>query len=105
MINTTKFYSKYKQFQIKSNMKKKLFGSIAVLAVAALTAFNVNVNSQENGLSDVSLENVEALAYELPEATITCGRYTGRCWRHCFYFSGSYTITCEFTGRQSDHCA
>ena len=42
----------------------KVLGSIAVLAIAALTAFNVNMNSQENGLSDVSLDNVEALANE-----------------------------------------
>jgi len=45
-------------------MKKKFFGSLAVLAIAAVAAFNVNVNTQENGLSDVSLDNVEALASE-----------------------------------------
>jgi len=47
-------------------MKKKILGSIAVLAIAALTAFNVSINSQENGLSDISLNNVEALASEHP---------------------------------------
>ena len=45
-------------------MKKKFFGSLAVLAIAAVAAFNVNVNTQEEGLSDVSLDNVEALAGE-----------------------------------------
>ena len=45
-------------------MKKKVFGSIAVLAIAAMAAFNVNIKTQENGLSDVSLANVEALASE-----------------------------------------
>ena len=45
-------------------MIKKITGSIAILAIAALTAFNVNMNSQENGLSDISLENAEALANE-----------------------------------------
>ena len=45
-------------------MKRKILGSIAVFAIAALTAFNVNMNSQENGLSDISLDNVEALASE-----------------------------------------
>lgn len=46
-------------------MKKKILGGIAVLAIAVVAAFNVNinVNIQENGLSDISLENVETLAY------------------------------------------
>ena len=44
--------------------KKKLFGSIAVLAIASMAAFNVNVNTQEKGLSDISLSNVSALASE-----------------------------------------
>jgi hypothetical protein len=43
---------------------KKLFGSIAVLAIAAMAAFNMNINADENGLSNVSLDNVEALANE-----------------------------------------
>ena len=47
--------------------KKTIFGSIAVLVIAAMAAFNVNVNSQEKGLSDVSLANVEALANETPD--------------------------------------
>ena len=45
-------------------INKKIIGSIAVLAIAAITAFNVNVNTQETRLSDVSLDNVEALASE-----------------------------------------
>ena len=50
-------------------MKRKILGSIAVLAIAALTAFNVNINTQENGLSDISLDNVEALATEQLSST------------------------------------
>ena len=50
-------------------MKHKVIGSIAVLAIAALTAFNVNINTQENGLSDISLDNVEALATEQLSST------------------------------------
>ena len=42
--------------------KKKLLGTIAALAIAATVAFNVNLNSQEKGLSDVYLANVKALA-------------------------------------------
>ena len=46
-------------------MKKKFFGSIVVLAIAAIAAFNVNVNTQWKGLSDISLQNIEALASEV----------------------------------------
>ena len=44
-------------------MKKKIFGGIAVLAIAAVAAWNVgvNLNSQKSGLSDVLLANIEAL--------------------------------------------
>ena len=42
-------------------MKKKLFYGFAVLAIAAVAAFSVNLNPKGNGLSDVSLANVEAL--------------------------------------------
>ncbi|MDR2557170.1 MAG: NVEALA domain-containing protein [Bacteroidales bacterium] len=45
-------------------MKKVIFGSIAVLALAILAAFNVNFNFRSNKLSDISLANVEALANE-----------------------------------------
>ena len=44
-------------------MNKKIFYGIAVCVVAAMAAWNVNMNSNE-GLSDVSLANVEALASE-----------------------------------------
>jgi hypothetical protein len=45
-------------------MKKKIFGGIALLAIAAVAAWNVDLNSQSNELSAVSLANVEALAGE-----------------------------------------
>ncbi|GBU08814.1 hypothetical protein AwDysgo_21450 [Bacteroidales bacterium] len=44
-------------------MKKKIFGGIAVLAFAAIVAFNVGLTkSDDNLLSDLSLANIEALA-------------------------------------------
>jgi hypothetical protein len=43
-------------------MKKKILGGIAILAIAAVAAFNVGFNSQSDDLSDVLLANVEALA-------------------------------------------
>jgi anti-sigma regulatory factor (Ser/Thr protein kinase) len=45
-------------------MNKKILYGIAVLAIAAVAAWNVNLNSQNNDLSDISLANVEALAEE-----------------------------------------
>ena len=48
-------------------MKKIIFNSIAVLAIAATIAFNVNLSKQGNGLSDISLANLEALANESNE--------------------------------------
>ena len=43
-------------------MKKKLFFGFAVLAIAAVGTFTMNVNSNDYGLSDISLANVEVLA-------------------------------------------
>ena len=45
-------------------MKKIILSGIAIFAIAALATFNVNINTQENGLSDISLSNIEALASE-----------------------------------------
>lgn len=46
-------------------MKKKIFGGLIVLAIAAVAAFNVNLNSEDSEDSEfslLSLANVEALA-------------------------------------------
>ena len=43
-------------------MKKFIFGGIAIVAIAVVTAFSVNLKSNEYGLSDVGLSNAEALA-------------------------------------------
>ena len=53
-------------------MKTKIFGGIAVLAIAAAIAFNVNLSTKSNGLSDISLANVEALAQD-ENGDETCG--------------------------------
>jgi hypothetical protein len=44
--------------------KNKIFSSLAIVAIVAMTAFNMSVSSQNNVFSDVSLDNVEALANE-----------------------------------------
>jgi hypothetical protein len=62
--------------------KKKIFGFLAVLIIAAGAVWNVNLNSQKNDLSALSLANVEALAQNPGEGgTIIihcCGNY-GEC--------------------------
>lgn len=68
-------------------MKKRLFGSIAILAIAAMTAFNMNINADEKGLSDVSLENVEALAQEIGGSV--------RCYQE---YSGTFTCASYWNG-------
>ncbi|GHT12843.1 hypothetical protein FACS189426_16850 [Bacteroidia bacterium] len=47
-------------------MNKKVLLGVAAFAIAAVSVFNVNFNSQKsNNLSGVSLANVEALAIEI----------------------------------------
>jgi hypothetical protein len=66
--------------------KKKIFGSLAVLAIAAMAAINVSVNSRDNGLADVSLANVEALANENPDCPNGCLDQAGTgCWCYIYY--------------------
>ena len=52
-------------------MKKKIFGGILAVAIAAVAAVNVNFNNEaDDALSALSLANVEALAFgEGPEKT------------------------------------
>ena len=66
-------------------MKKKIFGCIAVLAIAAVAAWNVSVNfsSQKDELSDIFLANADALAIEISSQgnwTVTIlGVHSWRC--------------------------
>ena len=43
-------------------MKQKFLYGFAVLAIAVVAAWNVNLSSKGSGLSDLALANVEALA-------------------------------------------
>jgi len=73
-------------------MKKKIFGGIAVLAIAAAAAFNVNFSAQSNGLSDVSLANVEALAQESTTTYPSCN--TDIYYFSCTQYNTSYYCPC-----------
>jgi hypothetical protein len=68
------------------NIKKRIFGSIVVLAIAGLAAFNINVNKQKNELFDVSIANVEALAGESS---------SGACYQE---YTGTFTCAPYWTG-------
>ena len=43
--------------------KKKIFGLLAAGLIAAVATTNLNIVSNEKGLSNISLANVEMLAY------------------------------------------
>ncbi|MDR3235287.1 MAG: NVEALA domain-containing protein [Prevotellaceae bacterium] len=43
-------------------MRKKLIIAASVVAIGAIAAFNVSMNSQSGNLSDLALANVEALS-------------------------------------------
>ena len=67
-------------------MKKKILGGIAIIAIAAFAAFNMNVSSKGAGLSDISLANVEALAKsENPDCPNGCVKGDGGCYCYAWY--------------------
>ncbi len=49
--------------------KKSILGLLAVVMIAAVAALNVSLNSQKETLSDLAMENVEALASEQPDTS------------------------------------
>ena len=58
-------------------MKKKILGGFAVVVIAAVAAFNINIDmSTDSNLSTVNLANVEALAQD-EGGTVTCSNSCG----------------------------
>ena len=57
---------------------KKIFILIAAFLIATISTFNVSINSNERGLSNVSLNNVEALAQE--SGSPSCVSIRGYCY-------------------------
>ncbi len=81
--------------------KQNFFGLLAVVMIAAVAAFNVSLNSQKETLSDLAMENVEALAFEYP--TLSC---TGYCLWHPSYNCSVYVYNgyyYEYKGRCSGY--
>lgn len=43
-------------------MKKKILGSLTVIAIVAMTVLNMNLNAEKNEFSALTMDNVEASA-------------------------------------------
>lgn len=85
-------------------MKKNILKATLVAAFALFAGYNVYTSQKSDVMSDLTLANVEALAYgEDGGATITCSRScsdgVGRCWIR------SNSGYCAFTGYQADSCS
>ena len=73
-------------------MRKKIIGGFAVLAIAAVAAWNMNINNNNSlYLSDISLENMEALANENEHVV----GLPGTNWK-------IFTITCTYSTTNSN---
>jgi len=71
-------------------MKKKIFGGVAVLAIAVVAALNVIVSTNNHKISDISLTNVEALAGENLDCPNGCYPNGSGCYKKCKEFHKTY---------------
>jgi len=80
-------------------MKKKILGGLAVLAIAAIAAWNVNFSSKTEGMmSDVMLANIQALAQSE-------GGGSGDCkWKQVYCVGGSNIIEACITVGDGNEC-
>ncbi len=88
-------------------MKTKIFGGIAIVAIALAVAFNVSLNTgKTNNASLLALANVEALA-DTEEGGITCHQTCYHspaiCWGTEWNYS-NWDAKCYRTGSMSDKC-
>lgn len=66
-------------------MKKKVFGAVALIAIAVAAGWNYQQNNNKVEMSDLTLENIEALASGEGGGGMTdcpngCLTYTGICF-------------------------
>ena len=67
-------------------MKKKLFSVLSAMAIMALVAYASQASNEEAVLSDIALENAEALAYHInPKCPDGCLEPPGYCYRYKEY--------------------
>lgn len=92
-------------------MKHNFLKIALVAAVVATAGYGVYENQRQDMMSEVMMENLEALArYELPDVEITCNKNDyiapGQCWApdgECFRLM-QYYQACRFTGYQYMYC-
>jgi len=64
-------------------MKKKLFGSLAILTIAVIVAFNVNLSTKKSDMTSLlALANVEALASGETDAEFTAATGCKAVWEN-----------------------
>jgi hypothetical protein len=85
-------------------MKKRIVGVFAIIAATLIMTINVSISLETNKSMDISLSNIEALAYELPETGITCSYPHCSLGYLCHRNTGDWHCYCEFTGRQANTC-
>lgn len=70
-------------------MKKKVFGAVALIAIAVAAGWNYQQSQQESEISDLTLANVEALASgESSDCPNGCYDNGSGCF--CHYWFPSY---------------
>ena len=92
-------------------MKKKFLYGIAVLAIAAIAAMNIELsNTQNKDLSDIMLKNLEALAdYEVGPPLTNWKQYTIDCtvtvgFSYGVVYTHTYTYTTTACGYGTGSC-
>jgi hypothetical protein len=72
---------------------KIILGSVALLAIVVVAAFNMSVSKQSQGLPAIMLANIEALAQESGGNTTQCGTATRYEYRSELCGNGSQTTS------------
>lgn len=77
-------------------MRKKIFGIALMAAIAVTAGWNISQNENQVKLSDLALNNVEALASDESDSS-DCRSYCSSDYRYsCIidYGGGSHAISC-----------
>lgn len=89
-------------------MKHNFFKIALVAAVVATAGYGVYENQRQDMMSEVMMENLEALArYELPEVEVVCDKKPGKCWarKGALCMKGEYTgPACILTDNTNNFC-
>lgn len=88
---------------------KKIYKKVVILAALAIIAgYNVYMSRPTEGMTELMLMNVEALAREeLPEFEVVCGQSYGPCWKRGYLcYKGEYWgYNCDRSSDPNDNCS